>query len=173
MIKLFFTGIIVLIIAGCNTKPKEEGATNSDKYAEANARYEKNLATVKTLFSNFEKEDISSDSALIADSVVWHSPAYGDTITTKAHWTEALKNYVDNWDNLHFNNGNFLPGLDPVTHEPNGSVRCYGSWDGNYKSGMATKVNYYGTFEFNKDNKVVSASEYFDVGGLMNAVSKK
>lgn len=174
MNKVFFAAIIALLIAGCNSETKENGTKNSDKNADLTAIYEKNLATVKSLFANFEKKDLSSDAGLIADSVKWTSPSYGDTVTTKSHWIESLKSYTDNWDSIHFNNSNFLPGLDPVTHEPNGSVRCYGRWDGNFKSShLATKLNYYGTFEFNKENKIASAAEYFDAGGLMNAVSKK
>ena len=54
-----------------------------------------------------------------------------------------------------------------------GGVRCYGRWDGVHKSGVTTHVNYYGTFEFNKDGKISSANEFFDLGGLMNAVAPK
>jgi hypothetical protein len=53
-------------------------------------------------------------------------------------------------------------------------VRFYGSWDGvNKNTHQLTKSNFYGSYEFNKDHKVTEADEFFDVGGLMNAVQAK
>ncbi len=173
MKKVFFAGVITLMMMiGCRQDEKKED-TASDRTAEMKTLYEKNLSTLKTVFSDFEKEDIDGQAALIADGVKWNSPAYGDTVHTKSHWIESLKYYVDNWSDIHFANGQFLPGLDSATHEFDGSVRCYGQWDGKHTSGVATSVYYYGTFDFDKENKIIAASEFFDVGGLMNAVSKK
>lgn len=169
MKKLLFAAIITLAIAGCNQTQKKEAALSS-KTADMNAQYEQNLSTLKTSFNDFEKEDIASLAALSADSMVWNSPAYGDTVHTKKHWLESLRYYVNNWSNLHFSNAQFLPGVDTTTHEFDGSVRCYGRWDGTHSSGVVTRVNYYGTFDFNKDHKIISATEFFDIGGLMNAV---
>jgi hypothetical protein len=52
-------------------------------------------------------------------------------------------------------------------------VRFYGVWVGASKSGQQTARKFYGTYDFNKDNKIVSADEYFDVGGLLNAMTPK
>ena len=68
--------------------------------------------------------------------------------------------------------GTLLVALDS-TYAIDGSVRYYGNWDAVHKSGVKTSVNFYGTYEFNKDNKVVSGSEFFDVGGMMNAITPK
>jgi len=38
---------------------------------------------------------------------------------------------------------------------------------------VKTSVNFYAAYEFNKDNKVIEAAEFFDLGGLMNAVAPK
>lgn len=177
MKKIFFAAIIALAMAGCNQAEKKEDTsssksdnTSSSKSTDTKELYEQNLSTLKTSFSNFEKEDTAAMFALSADSLVWNSPAYGDNVHTKKHWIESLKYYLDNWSNIHFSNAQFLPGVDSATHEFDGSVRCYGRWDGTHSSGITTQVNYYGTFEFNKDHKITSASEFFDVGGLMNAV---
>jgi len=85
----------------------------------------------------------------------------------------VLKFYSENWDNVKFSNANFLPGIDSATHQFDGSVRCYGRWDGVHKSGVTTHSPYYATFDFNKDHKIIFAAEYFDAGGLMNAVMPK
>jgi hypothetical protein len=163
MKKIFFAVIITLAITGCNQAEKKEN-TSSSKSTDTKDLYEQNLSTLKASFNDFEKEDIAAMAALSVDSLVWNSPAYGDAVHTKKHWMETLKYYIDNWSNIHFSNAQFLPGVDSATHEFDGSVRCYGRWDGVHSSGIATQVNYYGTFEFNKDHKIVSASEFFDVG---------
>jgi hypothetical protein len=104
---------------------------------------------------------------------VWGSPSYGDTVTTKAHWKETLAAYAANWNDLKLTQTNFLPGVDSTTHQADGSVRFYGVWVGASKSGQQTASKFYGTYDFNKDNKIVSADEYFDVGGLLNSMTPK
>ncbi len=172
MKKVFFAVIITLMITGCTQDEKKED-TASNKGSEMKALYKKNLATVNAFVTAFEKEDIDAQAALIADTAVWSSPAYGDTMHTKAHWLESLKYYMDNWSDLHLSNGQFLPGIDSVTHDFDGSVRYYGRWDGTYSSGVATQVKFYGTYEFNKDNKLISGADFFDIGGLVNAIQPK
>jgi len=172
MKKLFFAFIISLMVIGCNDEEKKEEAA-SNKNTEMKALYEKNLTTLKALVAAFEKEDFDGVAAQVADTAVWNSPAYGDTVTTKAHWMESLKYYLDNWSNLHLTDGAFLPGIDQTTHELDGSVRYYGRWDGVHSSGVATQVNFYGTYDFNKDNKIISGADFFDLGGMMNAVQPK
>ena len=172
MKKVLFASIILLIIAACNNNEKKEDDASS-KNADMKTMFEKNLASLKAGIAAFEKEDIDGWAATVADSAVWSSPAYGDTVTTKAHWMESLKYYMANWSNLHLTDGQFLPGVDSATHEFDGSVRYYGSWDGVHSSGVATQSKYYGTYDFNKDNKIISGSDFFDLGGLMNVVQPK
>ena len=161
-----------MTLLACTDNEKKED-DSSKKGTEIKALYEKNLTTLKALIAAFEKEDLDGVAATVGDTAVWNSPAYGDTVTTKAHWMESLKYYLDNWSNLHLTDGQFLPGIDSATHEFDGSVRYYGSWDGVHSSGVATKVNFYGTYEFNKDNKIISGADFFDLGGMMNAIKPK
>ena len=137
------------------------------------ALYEKNLATVKGIVAAFEKKDMNTIKSWIADTAKWQSPAYGDTVNTKAHWMESLDGYLANWKDLHLVNARYLPGVDATSLELDGSVRYYGRWDGMHNSGKPTKVNFYATYNFNKDNKVIFGGEYFDLGGMMNAVKAK
>jgi len=177
MKNLLFLSIIMLALAACNQDSKttddDSKKMGDSKMAEAKAMYEKNLTALKANFAAFEKEDMAAFATGLADNFEWSSPTYGDTVSTKAHYLESLKYYVDNWDNIKFNNAQFLPGVDSATHEFDGSVRCYGSWDAVHKSGITTKLNYYATADFDKDGKITSYSEFYDVGGLMNAVQKK
>ena len=168
MKKLLLIPIAALLFTACADKDKKE----DDKNAEMKATYEKNLAMLKKGIAAFENKDVEGWAAIIADTASWTSPTYGDTVHTKAHWKEALAYYIANWDNLKLNNATFLPGVDS-TLEMDGSVRYYGNWDAVHKSGVKTSVNFYGTYDFNKDNKVIFGADFFDVGGLMNAVTPK
>jgi hypothetical protein len=172
MKNLLFASVISLLLISCGENEKKEDDA-SKKITAMNALYEKNLAVLQSGFAAFEKKDISSFAANVSDNVMWNGASYGDTVHTKTQWLQGLKYYIDNWDSLQFNHAFYLPGIDSATRELDGSVRCYGRWDAVHKSGVKTHVKYYATFDFNGDNKISSASEFFDVGGLMNAVTPK
>lgn len=172
MKKILFASVASLFILACNNDEKKEDAA-SKKDADMKALYEKNLASLQKGISAFENKDIEGWAATVADSASWTSPTYGDSVHTKAHWKDALTFYTTNWDNLKLNNAIFLPGIDSATQQMDGSVRYYGNWDAVHKSGVKTSVYFYGTYDFNNDNKVISGAEFFDVGGLMNAVAAK
>jgi len=173
MKKLLLLAITSWLLAACSNQEKKEETTAAQKTDDMKALYEKNLAVIRSAIASFEKKDIEGWAASVADTVVWNSPAYGDTVTTKAHWKESLTAYITNWNDLKLTQTNFLPGIDSATQQPDGSVRFYGVWVGTAKSGKHTSSKFYGTYDLNKDNKVVSGNEFFDVGGLMNAVTPK
>ena len=166
-------GMLLSILLACNQPNKTETPATPTPPPETDmkALYEKNLQSLKTGISAFEKRDLDGWAATVADSAKWNSAAYGSTVAKKDDWKKALSGYLANWDSLHLAYSNFLPGIDSTTQANDGSVRYYGVWAGKHKSGAWTKVKFYATYDFNKDNKVVSANEYFDLGGLMNAVS--
>lgn len=173
MRKLLLPLLASILVFSCNSgETKDDTATS--KSDDSKALYEQNLAVVKTITTDFENKNLTDFFSNVADSVIWNSPVYGDNVHTKGHWMESLKYWTDNWDSLHLIDANFLPGLDSTTHSMDGSVRYYGQWDGVHKAtGIHTHVQIYETYEFNKDHKIVNDAEYFDVGGLMNAVQHK
>ncbi len=173
MKRLLFIAVVSLMVLSCNNEEKKEAAEPSNKNADMKATYEKNVSIIKSAVAAFEREDLEGWAASVADSCHWDSPAYGDTVATKAHWKESLKFFMDNWDNFKLNNAMYLPGVDSLTHEMDGGVRFYGWWDGTHKSGVKTHTSFYGTYDLNKDGKITSASEFFDLGGMMNAVMPK
>jgi hypothetical protein len=160
------------LLTACSTPEKKED-DSAKKTDDMTSLYEKNLAVIKSAIASFENKDIEGWAANVADSVVWNSPSYGDTVTTKAHWKEVLTAYLTNWNDLKLTKTNFLPGVDSTTHQPDGSVRFYGVWVGTSKSGVQTSSKFYGSYDLNKDNKVIFADEYFDVGGLLAAMNPK
>ena len=80
---------------------------------------------------------------------------------------------MDNSSNLHLSNAQFLPGIDSATHQFDGSVRYYGTWNGVHSTGYTQQVKFYGTYEFNKDHRIISGNDYFDLGGMMNAINSR
>ena len=172
MKKLFLFVVCSYLLAACSNQEKKEDES-SKKADDMTALYEKNLAVIKSAIASFENKDIEGWAANVADSVNWTSPAYGDTVTSKAHWKETLAAYLANSNDLKLTKTNFLPGVDSTTHQPDGSVRFYGVWVGTSKSGVHSASKFYGSYDFNKDNKIIFADEYFDVGGLMAATTPK
>jgi hypothetical protein len=173
MKNLLFYSIVLLALTSCNQDSKTTDDSTAKKGDEAKATYEKNLGALKTAIAAFENEQIDAWATTVADSARWAPPAYGAGEAKKDDWKKALSMYMADWDSLKLVNGNFLPGVDSATHEFDGSVRYYGTWTGVHKSGVHTAANFYGAYDFNKDNKVVFGTEFFDVGGMMNAVQKK
>lgn len=171
MRKVIFLLLVAVVFFSCNESAKTDDSTS--KNADAKALYEKNLATIKSGITAFENEKIEDWAATIADNAVWNSPAYGAKPAGKAEWKKGHEAYMADWDSLKLVNPIFLPGIDTATHELDGSVRYYGLWNGVHKSGVRTSVSFYGTYDFDKNGKVVAGSDFFDLGGLMNAVVNK
>jgi hypothetical protein len=166
--------ILLLVIAACNQpKPENPMAERNSTDSAMGALYEKNLAALQAGISAFESENADAWSAVVSDSVIFISPVYGDMDSSKAHWQQLISGYWADWDSLRLTNPIFLPGIDQQTHELDGSVRYYGEWKGVHKSGKRTTSRFYGTYDFNSDGKIISAAEFFDAGGLMNAIAAK
>ena len=170
MKKMIFFFIVSIGLYACRMSVKSEEAP---KISEAKILYEKNLASLKKGITAFENENLEEWAATVADTTIWNSPVFGSSPATKADWRKTLAAYVADWDSLKLNYPDFLPGIDSATHEFDGSVRYYGIWNGVHKSGVHTSVNFYATYDFNTEGKIINASEFFDVGGLMNAIKAK
>ena len=169
--KLFiFFLFISTAVYSCKEQVKSEPTL---KLSEAKVLYEKNLASLQRGIRAFENENIDEWAETVADTTIWNSAAYGSLPGTKEDWKKTLIAYFADWDSIKLNYPDFLPGIDSATHEFDGSVRYYGIWNGIHRSGVRTSVNMYATYDFNKEGKIVNASEFFDVGGLMNAIKAK
>ena len=169
MKKILFFATVSFALYSCNEQVKSETA----KPADAKTLYDKNLATLKKAIAAFENENTDAWAETVSDTTIWNSAVYGSSPGTKEDWKKSLLSYFSEWDNLKLNYPDFLPGIDSATHEFDGSVRYYGIWNGVHKSGVRTSVNMYATYDFNREGKIVNASEFYDAGGLMNAVKAK
>jgi len=70
-----------------------------------------------------------------------------------------------------FENAIWLPGVDTVSLQNNGSVRVYGTWTGkSNETGKPFAVDSYHFFDI-KDGKIISSGDYFDATGMVMAIS--
>ncbi len=138
-----------------------------------NPKFDKNQESVKKWFELWEIEDVNSLSEMVSEDIEWQGAAYGsEIIKTKAD----VINYIDAWhgamESIKYTPDNFLPGVDPETNLPNGSVRTYGTWTGiNSASGKSFKVRFYHTFDFNDEGQIINGADYGDATGVYLAVA--
>ena len=149
--------ISVMFIYGCNTNPN----------------YERNLATAKKLFELHGKEDIDGQLALISDKIQSNSSMYGSETAGYDQYVNMLKGYHAAFDNIKYTANIWLPGTDSLGNL-DGSVRTYGNWTGvNVATGKELNLHGYWYMNFDEDGKVIGQGDYFDFGGMINAVYPK
>ena len=156
MKKLLFI-ISILFIYGCNTNPN----------------YERNLATAKKLFELHGEEDLDGQIALISDKIQSNSSMYGSETAGYDQYVNMLKGYHAAFDDIKYTADIWLPGTDSLGNL-DGSVRTYGTWTGvNVATGKVLDLHGYWYMNFDEDGKVIAQGDYFDFGGMINAVYPK
>ena len=143
------------------------GDTEKDSNLSNSPVYLANLAVVKSMHQAHMDEDLETWSTMIADSLKWSSPEYGSVnqAGTKEDDAALMKSYQDNFDDISIQQAIYLPGLDSVTAEPDGSVRVYIHWTGTHtSSGVVAEPWYYANYDF-EGGKVVAATDHRYRGG--------
>ena len=108
-----------------------------------------------------------------ADELEYQSAFYGGPIMNREETRAYLQGWQDAMEDITWEAENYLPGADPETGIPNGSVRTYGTWVGTHNSGATTVSKYYSVTQFNDDGKIVTALEWFDLGGVFDQVESQ
>ena len=84
-----------------------------------------------------------------------------------------LNGYHAAFDNVKYTANIWLPGTDSLGNL-DGSVRTYGNWTGvNVATGKELNLHGYWYMNFDEDGKVIGQGDYFDFGGMINAVYPK
>ena len=92
--------------------------------------YSENVKAVKKVVSAFELGDVEIWKEAVSENLVYSPPMYG-TAENSGNYDSALAQaefYINNFENIKFNNPVYLPGVDTVSLKNNGSVRVYGTW---------------------------------------------
>ena len=129
--------------------------------------YEKNKEILNDFFNALEEENLEIMSNSLTDDFI----GYNYPIMNPKGISFTKKEFIENWKNLfedvdvEYGHTIYLPGIDTVKLELDGSVRVY--------SAFLLKVNeqnidmsFYGTYNF-KNDSICQAYEFFDYSGLI------
>ena len=137
------------------------------------ADFKKNTETAKAYFKLHEQEDAEAMFPYLHEDIQWQMPAYGSKLVSLEEVKGAILGYQAAFDDMKFTAEAWLPGVDTETGALDGSTRVYGTWNCiNTKTGKEVNLTSYHSFEF-KDGKIISGGDWFDLGGMMNAVAYK
>ena len=159
MKNLLILSAAILLMASCNQPTVECPEVDM-------AAYEKNKTTVQTMFSNFQQGIV--DSTIYASEFIDVGTGFNESDKGKE---EAIENYNVMMSMLKMNlqNAIFLPGIDTVNFEVDGSVRYYGEWQ--MQMGEASQqLKAYGTMEFNEAGEMTNLAHYADWTATFNAL---
>ena len=133
--------------------------------------YERNLEITKQWFDVFVTEDFDATMEFYADNVEYQSAFYGGPLMNKEALGEYIKGWQDAMEDISWEAQNYLPGVDPETSLPNGSVRTYGHWSGTHSvSGKSFKGLWYHYLTFDENGKIIEGGDFGDATGLVMAV---
>ena len=134
--------------------------------------YKSNLEVVKKAMACYETpQDYETFVSLIDENVQHQSPMYGQGIVGYEGVLGQAKFYMEGFSDVVFENPIWLPGVDTVSLQNNGSVRVYGTWTGkSNETGKSFAVDSYHFFDI-KDSKIISSGDYFDATGMVMAIS--
>ncbi len=140
-----------------------------------NTNYERNLATAQKLFALHGEEKIDEQLALVSEDIKLYTPMYGSSEPLGFDaYASILKGYHDNFEDIKYNANAWLPGVDTLSLKPDGSVRTYGTWTGkNSTTGKDINLSGYWYFNFDSEGKIIAQGDFFDYGGMMQAVGPK
>tara|TARA_R110002050_G_scaffold295079_1_gene453535 strand:+ start:3602 stop:4114 length:513 start_codon:yes stop_codon:yes gene_type:complete len=156
---------LALLIVGCKEAPDNS----------ANELFEKNSETALKSMLDWESETL--DYSVYADSAVAYSTYFGaekDSVMIHSDESKADdKAFLERYDfKLVTNPPAFLPGVNPDTKLPDGSVRYYGEWEVTLPATDSTEaksgiIKLYESFDFDADGKIAVQQGYGDYSGLM------
>jgi quinol monooxygenase YgiN len=157
MKRLILLFLMATLLTSCNNNPD----------------YAKNLATAQKLFQLHEEENLEAQLAPVSEKMESITSMYGGEATGFDQYKAMIKGYHNDFDDIKYNANVWLPGTDP-DGILDGSVRTYGTWTGtNVATGKQLNLMGYWYFNFDAEGKVITQGDFFDYGGMYNAVYPK
>tara|TARA_B100000795_G_scaffold268843_2_gene256679 strand:+ start:1513 stop:2295 length:783 start_codon:yes stop_codon:yes gene_type:complete len=139
----------------------------------SNPKYTKNLATAQKFFALHGEENLEAQLNLISKDIESEPPFYGSEMIKYDIFTSMLKGYHDAFDNIKYTAKVWLPGTDSLG-VLDGSVRTYGEWTGiQAKTGKQLNLKGYWYFGFDNKGLINAQGDFFDAGGMLDAVYSK
>lgn len=151
---------------------------NGDGPATAEALFNRNAATMERVFDAYLEEDAERFWAEWADTAIFRGTGANapDTVTRE----QAAARFERLWgiyDYAIAEDYLFLPGVDPETRRPDGSVRGYFHYEvikpaTDSTERRSAKVWVYESFDFNADGKIAFAQVYSDMASAYRWLSE-
>jgi hypothetical protein len=160
--------ILALVVTGCKTETEDMGAN-----AAADEAFTKNSETVMANLMGWQNENL--DYSMYAEDFVMRETAFSaEQDSTDLKSMMAMdKQMFDRYDfKLLTNPPVLLPGVNPETKMPDGSVRHYSDWEVTLPATDSTEarsgvIKLYESFDFNEEGKIRYQQVYGDFTGLM------
>lgn len=156
---------LALLLIGCKEAPDNS----------VNDLFTKNSETALKSMLDWESETL--DYSVYAENAVAYSTYFGaEKDSVMIHSEESKANdiaFLSRYDfKLLTNPPVFLPGVNPDTKLPDGSVRYYGAWEVTLPATDSTEaksgiIKLYESFDFDADGKILVQQGYGDYSGLM------
>jgi len=163
----FIYSILCLSILFVACEEKHEDNDDS-----AHEKFVKNSETVMANLKNWESETVDY-SQYAADFVMAGTGQGSPDSISLDDMKKMDAEFLAEYDfKIVSDSINLLPGVDPETKKLDGSVRHYLDWEVTLSATDSTEarsgiINYYESFDFNEDGKIVNQVGYGDFGGLM------
>ncbi len=189
--KVKLLGLALLAVAtlfGCKeTAEAESEVAVEEAEGPDNADFDRKVAVIAAFYEAHSNEDLGAVTEMLSDTMQWSPPGYnGNEMLGKEDLVAALKAYQDGFEDIKYTSG-IVDGDEMVTGYWSGSVfpesdasnvadviRVYGTWHAKYtETGNEIGLKFFSLVGVNEDGKIVSASDYFDVGGLMDQAMTK
>ena len=185
-IKMLYLALLAMVMffACKQTAEVEEEMATEEAAGPDYADFDRKVAVIAAFYEAHGNEDLAAQTAMISDTLQWSPPGYnGNKWLGKEELLAALKGYHDGFDNIKFTSG-IITADDKVGGFWSGSVypeetatndadviRVYGTWNATHtESGKEIGVKFYSTISVNADGQIAAASDYFDVGGIMDQI---
>lgn len=140
---------------------------------DSNPSYPENLTTAKKLFALHGEENLEEQLNLISKEFQGESPFYNSEMMGYDEFSKMLKGYHDAFDNIKYTARTWLPGTDSLGVF-DGSVRTYGEWTGmQVQTGKQLNLKGYWYFDFDDNGLLKAQGDFFDAGGMLDAVYPK
>lgn len=138
----------------------------------ASEAFEKNSKTVRAYLEGFQNESMDYETLFAEDFQSLNTSFNAESETNSLQ--DMIENDQRGWAMLDFElvgDVVLLPGVNPETTKPDGSVRYYGTWRVTKTATDSTEARTgevlgYESFDFNEEGKILYHQFYGDTGSL-------
>ena len=157
----YFPLLALVLAAGCATAPSSS----------SNDTYQQNLATAQAVLEAHSNADYDAWLSYHAeDAVIWGA-SYGSEKMTAPEAAELFATYHSVVEGISTAREVWLPGVDTLNLQADGSVRVYADWTSISKiNGDTIDVRAYHFWNFDESGKITQAGNFFDASGLQAAI---